>query len=84
MIASTPKGYNHSRKGGVAMSSLSKKIIAIAVGLLVIAFTVFTIIRNSRKINFSPDTIGAHAGNLYNDGLFCESDGKVYFSNSYD
>lgn len=66
------------------MSSLSKKIIAIAVGLLVIAFTVFTIIRNSRKIDFSPDTIGAHAGNLYNDGLFCESDGKVYFSNSYD
>ena len=29
-------------------------------------------------------TVGNHAGNLYNDGLFCEYDGKVYFSNPYD
>ena len=66
------------------MSGLSKKILGIAIGLLVIAFTVFSIIRSSNRINFSPDTVGAFAGNLYNNGLFCESDGKVYFSNSYD
>ena len=29
-------------------------------------------------------TVGNHAGNLYNNGLFCEHDGKVYFSNPYD
>lgn len=30
------------------------------------------------------DTIGNTAGNLNNGGLFCEYDGKVYFSNAYD
>ncbi len=29
-------------------------------------------------------TIGNTAGNLYNKGLFCESDGYVYFANPYD
>lgn len=29
-------------------------------------------------------TVGNHAGNLYNKGLFCEHNGKVYFSNPYD
>ena len=29
-------------------------------------------------------TVGNTTGNLYNKGLFCESDGKVYFSNPYD
>lgn len=29
-------------------------------------------------------TIGNTAGNLNNSGLFCEYDGKVYFSNAYD
>ncbi len=29
-------------------------------------------------------TIGNTPGNLNNGGLFCESDGKVYFSNAYD
>ena len=66
------------------MSGLSKKIIAIALGLLLIAFTAFYVIHASNRINFDPETVGATAGNLYNDGLFCESDGKVYFSNSYD
>ncbi len=27
---------------------------------------------------------GNTGGNLYNGGLFCEADGKVYFANSYD
>ena len=29
-------------------------------------------------------TVGNTAGNLNNGGLFCESDGKVYFANAYD
>ena len=29
-------------------------------------------------------TVGNHAGNLYNNGLFCEHNDKVYFSNAYD
>ncbi|MBR1693771.1 MAG: DUF5050 domain-containing protein [Lachnospiraceae bacterium] len=31
-----------------------------------------------------PGTFGNTAGNLYNSGLFCESDGKIYFANAYD
>lgn len=30
------------------------------------------------------DTVGNTAGNLNNGGLFCESDGKIYFANAYD
>lgn len=29
-------------------------------------------------------TVGNHAGNLYNKGLFCEYEDKVYFANPYD
>lgn len=29
-------------------------------------------------------TVGNIAGNLYNKGLFCEYEGKIYFSNPYD
>lgn len=31
-----------------------------------------------------PGTVGNTTGNLYNNGLFCESDGIIYFSNAYD
>lgn len=31
-----------------------------------------------------PGTVGNTAGNLQNGGLFCENEGKVYFSNPYD
>lgn len=38
-----------------------------------------------KQIPANPDgTIGNTAGNLINNGLFCESEGKVYFSNPYD
>ncbi len=30
-----------------------------------------------------PGTVGNYSGNLYNNGLFVQSDDKVYFSNSY-
>ena len=29
-------------------------------------------------------TVGNTPGNLYNKGVFCENEGKVYFSNAYD
>ena len=66
------------------MSGLSKRIIVIAAAILLIAFTVFYIIHASHKIDIPPGTVGTTAGNLYNDGLFCEEGGKVYFANSYD
>lgn len=39
----------------------------------------------SKRIPPNPyGTIGNTAGNLNNNGLFCETEGKVYFSNPYD
>lgn len=39
----------------------------------------------SKRIPKNPEgTIGNTAGNLYNNGLFCENDGLVYFANAYD
>lgn len=39
-------------------------------------------------LNYIPENeaslAGNTGGNLYNGGLFCEADGKVYFANSYD
>ena len=40
--------------------------------------------KNQRVPVNPPGTVGNSAGNLYNGGLFCESDGKVFFSNPYD
>ncbi len=39
----------------------------------------------SKRVPSNPDgTLGNTAGNLLNKGLFCESDGKIYFVNPYD
>ena len=34
-----------------------------------------------RIVTSTPGMVGNTAGNLYNLGLFCESDGMIYFSN---
>lgn len=66
------------------MSQLSKKIIAIAATVLFVAVTALCIVIRINNSKIPEGTVGALAGNIYNDGLFCEADGKVYFSNSYD
>ena len=66
------------------MSRISKKIIAGAVVLLFVLIAVFNTIYKSEKVVIPEGTIGATAGNINNLGLFCEYNGKVYFSNSYD
>ena len=53
----------------------------IFLGLIVIVLLIS--IRFSMK-KVPDDTIGNTAGNLNNNGLFCEYNGKVYFSNAYD
>ncbi len=57
-------------------------IISIVI-IAALTFGVITII--SRRIPANSDlTTGNTAGNLYNEGLFFEMDGKVYFSNTTD
>lgn len=47
--------------------------------LLAILITIYLL--SVRTPKNPPGTVGNTAGNLYNDGLFCERDGVVYFSN---
>lgn len=63
-----------SKKNLIAISS----VIAVLLILLISSFFIGKIPMNSA------DTVGNTAGNLNNSGLFCESDGKVYFANAYD
>ena len=66
--------------------SKQTKIILILCALLLILLTIFTVIKLHKPklvIHNPAGTIGNTAGNLNNYGLFCEHDGKVYFSNSF-
>ncbi len=56
------------------------------IGIVVSIFVVLALLSSIRfpMKKLSEDTIGNTAGNLNNGGLFCEYDGKVYFSNAYD
>lgn len=56
--------------------------------LVVIAILLVTSVILSNRLNRipanTPGTTGNTAGNLINNGLFCEDDGVVYFANPYD
>ena len=61
------------------------KLILILLLLLGILGGAFFYLRFSSRIEENPENeIGNSAGNLNNEGLFCEKDGKIYFSNFYD
>lgn len=64
-----------------------KKLKAVLIIILLISviggLSIFTYVQNRVPQN-PTGTVGNTAGNLYNNGLFCEDEGKVYFSNSYD
>lgn len=66
---------------------MKKKVIAIicivCVVLLIASAAVFKYL-NDRVPQNPAGTVGNTAGNLYNNGLFCENDGYVYFANAYD
>lgn len=59
-------------------------VISIFTLLSVIIVLSITYILDNHFTYNPAGTIGNTAGNLNNSGLFCEYDGRVYFSNSYD
>jgi hypothetical protein len=63
-----------------------KVIVLIISSLAVVVLGVLLVyyFLSSRLPSNSPQTIGNSAGNLHNGGLFCEYDGSVYFSNTFD
>lgn len=69
------------------MKNRKNSITAIMIIVIAILVLMIGIIANyfSNRISSNPvGTIGNSAGNLNNLGLFCEHEGTVYFSNSYD
>lgn len=62
---------------------MKKKIILSVILVAVIALSIFYYM--SKRFTYNEEgTLGNTAGNLYNEGLFCESDGAVYFANPSD
>lgn len=62
----------------------TRNIIILSIfALLIVAVIVFEVLTSGVRPN-TPGTIGNTAGNLNNNGLFCEDNGTIYFSNAYD
>ena len=64
-----------------------KRFLGIIIALLVLGGIIGAVVLTkylSRIPDNPPDTIGNTSGNLNNKGLFCESDGYIYYSNIYD
>lgn len=66
------------------MSSSKKKLITLYITLAILLLFIISLFFVGKIPMNDADTVGNTAGNLNNGGLFCESDGKVYFSNAYD
>lgn len=63
----------------------SAKYTLITIGCIsLFILLILTSILANRVAKNPPGTIGNTAGNLYNEGLFCEYNGVVYFSNAAD
>lgn len=62
-----------------------KKYLKIIIPLILICITGLVIYYFVSKVKLNSSYVnGNTAGNLYNAGLFCESDGEVFFSNTND
>ena len=60
--------------------------VGLILGVVVLVLVVSSVVASwMGRIPENPaGTEGNTTGNLYNQGLYCESDGKIYFSNPYD
>lgn len=62
---------------------LKKRLTACLIIVLAIAAIASYLYLN--RVRYNPDNArGNTAGNLNNNGMFCEYDGKIYFANPYD
>lgn len=66
------------------MNKTLKTILFVFCGLLAVSLAVYLLFFRRTVEKNDPTTLGNTAGNLMNSGLFCEYNGDVYFSNSYD
>lgn len=66
------------------MNSKIKLVISISILLLLLSLYGFFQLKKQASYKIDGNVIGNTAGNLRGEGLFCEYNGKVYFSNAYD
>ncbi len=66
------------------MSKKVKNTIFVIVIILLLSVAVIISLLQSRISAVPKGTIGNTAGNLYNGGLFCESEDVLYYANPYD
>ncbi|NLJ96880.1 MAG: DUF5050 domain-containing protein [Clostridiales bacterium] len=65
------------------MSIIKKALITLSI-ITVLAIIIIYAYSHNRTFLNDEETTGNTAGNIYNGGLFCEMDGKIYFSNDND
>lgn len=75
------KKKNSKKKGNPRNTVIG--ILAAVLGVALIASVSVLVILSQRTIPNPDGTVGNTAGNLNNDGRFCEYDGKVYFYNPF-
>lgn len=66
------------------MTSRLKNILIALISFVIIALLIFVVALSGRIPLNDESTVGNTAGNLNNNGYFCEQDGRVYFANAYD
>jgi hypothetical protein len=76
--------YKNDLRLEVTMLSKVKKVFLFLIIITVVAVLGILIYSHGRTYFNEEDEIGNTAGNLYNGGLFCEQDGRIYFSNDND
>jgi len=76
-MASANTNKKTNNKGIIVLIIFIVLFIVIVVGSIVLR-------RSSKAHDIPEGAVGNTSGNLNNRGLFCESDGYIYFSNSYD
>ncbi len=64
------------------MKKSLKIILGVLAALILISGLALSYLMNRVVMN-PPGTVGNTGGNLYNNGMFCEYDGTVYFANSF-
>ena len=63
------------------MTKTVLKVLIFLSGITIIAMLAVLVYSKGRTYYNNEDEIGNTQGNIYNGGLFCEKDGKIFFSN---
>lgn len=75
--------YNSYAEASNMRTKIRNTLIVLLI-LIVLAVLAVVFYLNQRIPENPPGTVGNTAGNINNNGLFCEYNGTVYFSNVYD